>query len=53
MLDKAYWKDISKKIIATGKELGFNDVGISDTVINQNQGLYKEWIDAKSPRFSF
>ncbi len=48
MLDKAYWKDISKKIIATGKELGFNDVGISDTVINQNQGLYKEWIDAKN-----
>ena len=48
MLDKAYWKDISKKIIVTGKELGFNDVGISDTVINQNQGLYKEWIDAKN-----
>ena len=48
MLDKAYWKDISKKIIVTGKELGFNDVGISDNVINQNQGLYKEWIDAEN-----
>ena len=48
MLDKAYWKDISKKIIASGKEVGFDDVGISDTVINQNQGLYKEWIDAKN-----
>ena len=48
MLDKAYWKDISKKIIAIGKELGFNDVGISNTSINQNQTLYKDWIKAKN-----
>ena len=45
MLDKTYWHDFSKKVVLIGKEIGFNDVGISDIEINQNQDLYSKWIE--------
>ena len=45
MLDKTYWHDFSKKVVLIGKEIGFNDVGISDIEINQNQNLYSKWIE--------
>ena len=45
MLDKTYWHDFSKKVVLIGKEIGFNDVGIADIKINQNQDLYTKWIE--------
>ncbi len=45
MNDKLKFDEIAKNIKSWGKEIGFNDVGISNTQLSKNKKLYKKWIE--------